>query len=269
VHSGGRSVVTIGAYDGVHIGHRLVIERVRSLATEEGLRSVVVTFDRHPASIVRPDSAPPLLTDLAQKLELLASTGIDDIEVIQFDEERSTESAEDFITSVLVSQLRVATVVVGRDFHFGKARGGNVALLEEMGAELGYRVVPFDLVMDEPAGAGGAAEVVSSTRIRRHIASGELAAAERLLGRPHEVRGVAVGHAAGGTVTVEVPPEILLPPPGRYAGRLGSLQRVQEWQVCEARLEDEPPRAGSVTVTGESLAGRSGETVRLVFDRPD
>ena len=266
MHSGGRSVVTIGAYDGVHIGHRLVIERVRSLAASEGLRGVVLTFDRHPASIVRPDSAPLLLTDLAQKLELLAATGIDDIEVIQFDEERATETAEEFVTSVLVSQLRVAAVVVGRNFHFGKARGGNVALLEEMGAELGYRVAPFDLVMDDEAGAGPP-EVVSSTRIRRHIAAAELAAAERLLGRPHEVRGVAAD-GAGNAVTVEVPPEILLPPPGRYSGRLGSLQRREQWQVCEARLEDGSPHGGIVTVTGENLVARSGEAVRLVFDRP-
>jgi len=266
--------VTIGAYDGVHIGHRLVIERVCSLATSEGLRSVVVTFDRHPASVVRPDSAPLLLTDLAQKLELLGSTGIDDIEVIQFDEERATETAEDFVTSVLVSQLEVATVVVGRDFHFGKARGGNVGLLEEMGAELDYRVVPFDLVTEEATGAG-AAEIVSSTRIRRHIAAGDLAAAARLLGRPHEVRGVAAEDEGADdddgddALMVVVPPEILLPPPGLYAARIASLQRGQDWQVSEARLEETTGGAVTVRVRGEDLVSRPGEGVRLVFDRGD
>jgi riboflavin kinase / FMN adenylyltransferase len=267
VYNGGRSVVTIGAYDGVHLGHRLVIERVRSLAAADGLRSVVLTFDRHPATVVRPESAPPLLTDLAQKLELLAATGIDEIEVIHFDEERATETAEEFITSVLVAQLAVATVVVGRDFHFGKARGGNVALLEQMGDELGYRVVPFELVTDTSAD-DTTPEVVSSTRIRRYIAAGELASAERLLGRPHEVRGVTDEHTDGG-ITVEVPPEILLPPAGRYAARLGNLEHRAEWEVCEARTGGSPGRSGLVIVTGDNVSGRAGETVRLIFDRPD
>ncbi|MGO8876845.1 MAG: adenylyltransferase/cytidyltransferase family protein [Acidimicrobiales bacterium] len=268
--SGGRSVVTIGAYDGVHIGHRLVIERVRALASAGDLRSVVVTFDRHPASVVRPDSAPQLLTDLTQKLELLASTGIDEIELIHFDEERATETAEDFIASVLVSQLAVSVVVVGRNFHFGKARSGNVALLEEMGTEFGYEVVPFDLVMDETAGAGTPAEVISSTRIRRLIAAGDLAGAERLLRRPHEVRGVLSADGGRGRRAVEVPSDILLPPSGRYAARVASLQHREEWHSCEAHLEEDPAtaRAAVVTVTGESMPRADGDTVRLVFDRP-
>lgn len=268
--SGGRSIVTIGAYDGVHIGHRLVVERVRALASAEHLRSVVVTFDRHPASVVRPDSAPQLLTDLTQKLELLASTGIDEIELIHFDEERATETAEDFIASVLVSQLAVSVVVVGRNFHFGKARSGNVALLEEMGAEFGYEVVPFDLVMDEAAGDGLAAEVISSTRIRRLIAAGDLAAAERLLRRPHEVRGVLSTDAGRAGGAVAVPSDILLPPSGRYAARLASLQHREEWHACEAHVGNAPATAGAVvvTVTGEGMPKPDGEAVRLVFDRP-
>jgi riboflavin kinase/FMN adenylyltransferase len=274
VHSGGSSVVTIGAFDGVHVGHRLVIERVRSLAASEGLRSVVVTFDRHPAAVVRPESAPPLLTDLPQKLELLAATGIDDIEVIRFDEERATETAEDFVTSVLVSQLAVAAVVVGRDFHFGKGRGGNVALLEQMGTEFGFRVVPFDLVVEGSGSGAAEAEVVSSTRIRRYIAAGDLAEAERLLGRPHEVRGVVAesdGAAEGEratAVTIVVPPQILLPPAGRYAVRLGTLEPGSEWQLCEARLGEEPSPPGAVTVAGAGTTWRPGEGVRLLFDRP-
>ncbi|HKH87327.1 MAG TPA: adenylyltransferase/cytidyltransferase family protein, partial [Acidimicrobiales bacterium] len=139
MYSRGRSVVTIGAYDGVHIGHRSVIDRVQSLAGSEGLESVVVTFDRHPASVVRPDSAPKLLTDLAQKLELLEETGVDRIFVVHFDPERAAETAEDFVEAVLVRELSAAAVVVGRDFHFGKDRGGNVALLEAMGEEYGFR----------------------------------------------------------------------------------------------------------------------------------
>ncbi len=272
--SSGRSVVTIGAYDGVHIGHRQVIERVRSLAAQDGLKSVVVTFDRHPAVVVRPESAPLLLTDLALKLELLGATGVDEVEILRFDEQRAAETAEEFIRGVLVSQLEVATVVVGRNFHFGKARSGTVALLEEMGAELGYRVVPFDLVVDGspvrpgvPSGVSGP-DVVSSTRIRRHIAAGELEAAGRLLGRPHEVRGVTTETVDREAVAIAVPSEILLPPPGTYAGRLGDLADREDWQICEARLEGGPSESRRVVVTSEREIGPPGAAIRLVFDRP-
>ena len=217
-----RSVVTIDAYDGVHIGHRQVIEAVRRLAAGQGLESVVVTFDRHPAAVVRPESAPKLLCDLDQKLELLAVTGVDRVVVIGFDEARANEPAEEFVDEVLVEQLSAALVVVGRDFHFGKGRGGDVALLEQMGAERGFQVVPFALVPDPVTGS-----IVSSTEIRRLIVGGELGEAARLLGRPHEVRGPTIRVAAGhdgsaepsvmaGAFCADVPPEILRPPPGIY-----------------------------------------------------
>ncbi len=259
--------MTIGAYDGVHVGHRLVIERVRALAAAEGFRSVVVTFDRHPAGVVRPESAPRLLTDLPQKLELLAATGIDEIEVVHFDEERASETAEDFVTSVLVGELQVAAVVVGRNFHFGKGRGGNVGLLEEMGSELGFRVVPFDLVMDE---AAGDPEPVSSTRIRRLIAEGDLAGAAGLLARPHEVRGTLLeGARAEGTVAVAVPVEILLPPAGSYPVRLAPLNRREDWHAARGRVGGDA-REGSnfVLVSGDRFGGRAGDAVRLAFDPP-
>src|SRR4029453_13059269 len=111
--------------------------RVRALAQERGMATAVVTFDRHPASVVRPDSAPLLLTDLDQKLELLAATGVDYTRVIHFDEARSQEPAEDFVRDDLVGCLRARLVVVGEDFHFGHGRSGNGELLRRKGAELG------------------------------------------------------------------------------------------------------------------------------------
>ena len=140
------TAVTIGAYDGVHRGHRAVIATVKRLAAERGLATAVVTFDRHPASVVRPESAPLLLTDLDQKLELLEDTGVDYTVVIHFDEARSQESAEDFVNEVLVQCLNAKLVVVGRDFHFGHRRRGNVALLEQMGGAAGFEVIGLDLV---------------------------------------------------------------------------------------------------------------------------
>jgi riboflavin kinase/FMN adenylyltransferase len=256
VHIGGRSVVTIGAYDGVHIGHRQVIDRVRGIAEAEGLASVVVTFDRHPAAVVRPDSAPQLLTDLDQKLELIRATGVDDVVVVHFDEERAGETAEDFVTDELVAKLRVAVVVVGRDFHFGKGRGGNVALLEAMGKEYGFRVAPFELVATVPLGGRGEAEVVSSTRVRACIASGELAEAARLLGRPHEVRGTVADDRS-----IAVPAEILLPLAGRYVARYGRIEPAGELTSTEVAV-----RPGAITVLGEEMTAPPGTAVRVVFD---
>jgi riboflavin kinase / FMN adenylyltransferase len=221
-------VVTIGAYDGVHQGHQHVIATVRALAASLGVASAVVTFDRHPATIVRPGSAPKLLTDLDQKLELLAKAGVDCCLVIRFDHARSQESAEDFVTTVLAGQLRARAVVVGQDFHFGHARQGDVALLERMGAELGFVVDGIELVGRDgrPAGPGGREQSppVSSTRIRQLLADGAVEAAGQLLGRDHEVRGVVRRGDGRGrelgfpTANVAVPADICLPADGIYAG---------------------------------------------------
>ena len=135
----GGSAVTIGAYDGVHVGHQRLLARLREVAAERHCASAVVTFDQHPALVVRPESAPKLLTDLDTRLELLAETGVDYTVVVHFDIERSLEPAEDFVRTVLVDCLDARVVAVGRDFHFGHNREGNVALLRRMGPELGLR----------------------------------------------------------------------------------------------------------------------------------
>lgn len=215
------TVVTIGVYDGVHLGHRALIGRVRAMANELGAASAVVTFDRHPATVVRPDSAPLLLTDLEQRIELLADTGVDYTLVIRFDKERSSESAEDFVREILVGCLGARAVVVGHDFHFGRNRGGSVPMLQEMGAELGFDVLGINLVADDDPDHG---EVVSSTRIRNLLGEGDVAGAALLLGRPHEVRGkVQHGDKRGRelgfpTANVAVPADVLLPADGIYAG---------------------------------------------------
>ncbi len=218
------SVVTIGAYDGVHLGHQVVIGQVRELAAARGLQTVVVTFDRHPATVVRPDSAPRLLCDLEQKLELLAATGVDATYVIQFDADRAAETAEEFVDDVLVGCLSARAVVVGEDFHFGHRRGGNVSLLRDMGATRRFTVEGLALVDASGAPAGDTPNV-SSTAIRHLLTEGDVAAAAALLGRPHEVRGVVEhGDARGGTelgfptANLMVPDEIQLPAIGIYAG---------------------------------------------------
>jgi len=217
---GERSVITIGAYDGVHRGHRAVIAEVIAMAAAQKCRSVVVTFDRHPASVVRPESAPNLLTDLDQKLELLAGTGVDATVLVHFDEQQSFESPADFVVRVLVHCLATRSVVVGEDFHFGRQRSGNVALLRELGALHDFEVLPRDLVPR----TDGIDEPISSTAIRRALAGGEVELAAGMLGRPYEVRGVVVHGDERGqligfpTANVEVPNKVCLPADGVYAG---------------------------------------------------
>ncbi len=217
--TGRACAVTIGAYDGVHTGHRLLIERVRRVAAEQGLAAAVVTFDRHPASVVRPESAPRLLTDLEQRLELLEDTGVDYVLVVRFDRDRADESAEDFVREVLVGCLDTRAVVVGHDFHFGYRRRGNVAFLQDMGAEFGFDVTGVRLF-----GTGPGGQPVSSTRIRELLAAGAVSEAATLLGRPHQVRGtVTEGDRRGRelgfpTANVALPAQIAVPADGVYAG---------------------------------------------------
>jgi len=219
------AVVTIGAYDGVHLGHQAVLRLVRELATAREHEAVCLTFDRHPAEVVRPGSAPRVLTELDQKLELLEETGfLDTTCVLTFDEQRSREPAEEFVRDVLVDGLGARLVVVGVDFHFGHKRHGNVRLLEQMGAELGFEVLGLGLVPVEgdPQGLP-----YSSTAIRDLLAAGDVAGAARMLGRPprpHEVRGVVERGDQRGcelgfpTANVAVGPRVCLPKDGIYAG---------------------------------------------------
>ena len=215
-----RAVITIGAYDGVHRGHRAVIAQVQARAAELGARSVVVTFDRHPASVIRPDAAPRLLTNPAQKLGLLADTGVDATVVVPFSPEQARETPVDFVERVIVNALRAQAVIVGSDFHFGHMRQGNITLLREMGERHDFTCEPVVLVPR----ADGVDEPISSTAIRRALAGGEIETATRLLGRALEVRGTVVtgdqrGRTIGfATANVEIPNGICLPSDGVYAG---------------------------------------------------
>ncbi|MEZ5218277.1 MAG: bifunctional riboflavin kinase/FAD synthetase [Ilumatobacteraceae bacterium] len=217
---GARAVITIGAYDGVHRGHQAVISEVRRIADELGARSVVVTFDQHPARVVRPESAPKLLTDQAQKLELLAATGVDATVLVPFDLEAAREEPADFVRRVLVEALRTQAVCVGSDFHFGHQRRGNVAMLRELGARHDFEVRPLELLSRDD----GVEEPVTSTAIRRALAGGNVGLAGHMLTRPFEARGKVVQGDQRGrqlgfpTANVEVSNAICLPADGVYAG---------------------------------------------------
>jgi riboflavin kinase / FMN adenylyltransferase len=211
---------TIGVYDGVHLGHQSVIRATQAEAERLGVATAVVTFDRHPATLLRPESAPLLLTTLDQKLELLEAAGVDCTFVVHFDEARSKEDAEDFVTEVLVDRLAARAVIVGEDFHFGHQRRGNVALLREMGIRHGFTVDGVSLLQS----GVGASEPVSSTAVRRVLAGGDVVAAAVMLGRPYELRGTVVKGDQRGrllgfpTANIPVSSALAMPADAVYAG---------------------------------------------------
>lgn len=213
------TVLTTGAFDGVHVGHQTVIREVQRRAAEQGVASAVVTFDTHPALVVRPESAPKLLTRLPRKLELLEELGVDVVYVIEFDENRAATTAAEFVQQVFVDRLHAREILVGSDFHFGKGREGTVAFLAEAGANLGFTVEGLELIRHED----DATEPVSSTAIRRALIGGEVEQAMAMLGRPFEIWGEVVqGDQRGRTIgfptaNVVLPEEMARPANGVYA----------------------------------------------------
>ncbi len=212
------AVATIGNFDGVHRGHRWVIANVLDRARSQGLRSLVITFDPHPARAIRPDLSPPLLTPLDHKLDLLASTGVDDVVVLPFNGDLARMSARQFTQEILRDKLNVLDLHEGENFRFGHQAEADVATLTSLGAELGFTVSSYP-----PQSFHGCA--VSSSRIRSLVSSGDVSAARRLLDRPFSVRGTpASGRGYGTRYTVPTinlaPYSELLPANGVYITHL-------------------------------------------------
>lgn len=180
--TGSRSVITIGNFDGIHIGHQKIIAAVVQEAQRENAIPGVVTFDPHPLRVLRPGDAPTLLLRLDQRLELMGALGIQAVLVLKFSKELSLLSPKEFIQGILVDKLRCCGILVGRNFRFGHRQAGTVEDLENFGREFGFRVEAFDPVCIR-------GQVVSSTQIRNAIRDGRVAWAARLLGRPFSLRG--------------------------------------------------------------------------------
>lgn len=216
----GPSVVAIGKFDGVHTGHRAVIDRARVEAAD-GAKVVAVTFDRNPLSVLRPEKCPPDVIGPHQKLELLERAGVDATLLLTFDEALAAVPADVFVRRILVEALAARTVLVGRDFRFGAGGAGDPDLLVRMGAEHGFRVDVVDDVR-----AVHADRRVSSTWIREALAAGDIATASRLLGRAPSVWGEVVhglkrGRALGyPTANLSADLEGFVPADGVYAGWL-------------------------------------------------
>ncbi|HET9776694.1 MAG TPA: bifunctional riboflavin kinase/FAD synthetase [Gemmatimonadaceae bacterium] len=215
------TVITVGTFDGVHRGHRDVVERLVARARALKVPSVLVTFDPHPLEIVNPAAAPLLLTTHDEKLEVLAETGIDYMAVVPFTPNLALYSAEAFVELVLRRCFRMRELLIGYDHGFGRQRAGNVNVLRTLGERDGFRVE----VVDAVSTAEG--QSVSSTSIRRAIAGGDLARAAESLGRPYSVSGKVIpGAQRGRTIgfpTINLgppPPRKLLPPEGVYAVRV-------------------------------------------------
>jgi riboflavin kinase / FMN adenylyltransferase len=231
----GRSVVTIGVFDGVHSGHRKIIARATELAAELNLPLVTVTFDPHPDEVIRPGSHPPLLCTLRFRAELLGRLGADAVLVLPFDVEFSRLPAEEFVRKALVDTLHAAAVVVGENFTFGHKASGDVALLRELGEKYDFVTEGFPLLTD-------AGMTVSSSSIRAQLAEGDVAGAARELGRPHRVEGIVVrGHQRGRalgfpTANAQTPPFSAIPADGVYAGWLASLEpdgtEIERWPAA-------------------------------------
>ena len=191
------TVVTLGTFDGVHLGHQKILNDSANEARERGGESIVVTFDRHPAELLRPESVPDFLNSFEDKVSLIAACGIGHLLVIPFDYEESERSAEEFVREVLVGKLSVDLLIVGHDVHFGKDREGNYTFLERISKELNFEVRKIDPVM----ASKGDSEAISSTAIRRALRGGEVERAKQMLGRPYSISGEVVhGDQRGKTI---------------------------------------------------------------------
>lgn len=214
----GRSVVTVGVFDGVHRGHQRLIGRAVERARERGLPSALVTFDPHPAEVVRPGSHPARLTTLRRRADLVSELGVDAFCVLPFTSDVARTEPPEFAHEVLVERLHAADVVVGRNFRFGHRAAGDVALLTRLGERFGFGVEGLELITDDGV-------TFSSTYIRACIDAGDVEAATAALGRPHRVEGVVVHGDRRGrelgfpTANLATAPYTALPADGVYAGR--------------------------------------------------
>ncbi len=181
-----RNAITIGNFDGVHLGHQAMLARLTARAASVGAVPTVLTFEPHPREIFTPDAAPTRLTSLREKLEILRGLGVAHVHICRFTRSFAALSAEDFVRRILVQGLKARYVLVGDDFRFGAKRAGDIALLRTMGAELGFETETLPTV--EEAG-----QRASSTAVREALAGGDMALAAQLLGRPYSISGRVVG----------------------------------------------------------------------------
>ena len=253
----GRTVVSIGNFDGVHRGHAHVLRQARETADRLGVDTgVAVTFDPHPRAVLRPEHAPPTLTSIETRARLLEATGVDATLVVGFDRGVAGWSPTEFIDRILVEALHAAAVVVGSNFRYGAKAAGEVATLVEAGGSRGFETVGVPL--------DGGPQVWSSTYVRQCLATGDVAGASEALGRPFTVRGTVVEGDKRGremgypTANVPVPPVDAAPADGVYAGWLTRLDTGERF-----------PAAISVGTNPTFEGERERRVESYVLDRDD
>lgn len=237
------TIVSIGNFDGVHCGHQHVLARVVERAKQSGARSIAVTFDPHPVRVLRPESAPPLITPLDQKLAGLAKTGVDATLVVAFDKQFSSTTPRDFARKIVAGNLRAREVHEGTNFHFGHRAEGDCEKLKQFGKEFGFQVFvyPEMRLRSEP---------VSSSRIRQLLSAGEVSKARHLLGRPFSIVSTpAKGRGYGARYTV---PTINLAPYSELVPRNGVY--VTCTRVARETFESVTNVGTRPTFAGESFA---------------
>jgi riboflavin kinase/FMN adenylyltransferase len=225
----GPCVLTIGNFDGVHYGHRRILRRVAALAAARGWKSAVLTFDPHPSRVVAPEHSPELLTAPERRAELMREEGIEEVLIMPFTPELARLSPEDFVRQLLVDRLGVRAVLVGHNFRFGHRHSGDVGLLAELGARLGFEtdIVPAVAWRGRP---------VSSSAIRSLLSAGRVSLAARLLQRPYTLDGAVVeGRGMGSKQTVPTlnlaPDSGLVPANGVYITRALDLAGGRRWNA--------------------------------------
>lgn len=218
----GRCVVTIGVFDGVHLGHQELIGQAVAIAAEHRVPSVLLTFDPHPSEVVRPGTHPPVLTTVVRKAELVEEIGVDVFCALPFTPQLAAQSANDFVQGALVEQLHALAVVIGENFRFGNRAGGDLGTLQALGARRGFRAVGVPLLVHESV-------TLSATYVRTCLEEGDVQRAARALGRPHRLDGVVVhGDQRGGdlgfpTANLATDRYAMVPADGVYAGRVVEL----------------------------------------------
>ena len=222
--AGAHTTLSVGNFDGLHLGHRKILRRAVELARTTQTLSAAVTFDPHPLKVLRPAQAPPLVETLAQRLAGIESMGLDAAVVLKFDADFAALSARDFVTGILLGGLRMSAIVVGENFRFGHKQAGDLRLLQALGGEFDFAV---EIVPPEVVGG----EVVSSSAVRRAVIEGRPADAARLLGRPFSLTGEIVpGHGRGSTILFPTlnlrPDQELLPKTGVYATQVKVAGRL-------------------------------------------
>jgi riboflavin kinase / FMN adenylyltransferase len=258
-------VLALGNFDGVHRGHRKILDRVKRVATERGATSVVMTFDPHPPRVVRPDKAPPLLMTKDQKLAAIADAGVQGAAIVRFTPELSHLEPETFVRTVLVEWLHVAEVWVGANFLFGHDRAGNFSLLRVLGARYGFKAEKIDPVRYKDF-------VVSSTRVRRLVSEGRVDEAGALLGHEYFIEGTVMhgdqrGRSLGFPTANLCTENELLPPHGVYAttARIGAIVHPSVTNVGTRPTVDRSGRTAIETHIFDLDSDLYGQSIRVGF----